>query len=413
MIRLIIGGLLVVWSMVPAAAGIAASTEDARSLPMRFEWRREGPAGVCGARCRRWISAIGAITADTPREFEAFAQRENPQGAALVLDSGGGSVLAALSLGRMIRRFDMTTTVGKTVDVPGMEPGETRARISPRADCESMCAFLLLAGARRYVPPEARVLVHQIWLGDKRNDATAATYSAEDVVTIQRDVGRLVLYTAEMGGAPELVETALRIPPWERMRALSADELRRTRLQTVDQLFNDAPPDVTISSAPTSPDPIPVEAINARGWSVLDSGGRTVLVRRHPLTVEGEEIGSFDLIFGCGVTPDAYAVTYVERRRNSVGRRMSDPLKDVSIAVGANSALLRIESSLVTAKPPGLASLARGMIPAAMVSSLAETGSRSLTVETMTRGNAETAIRIGNTGVARNFPRLAAACARR
>jgi hypothetical protein len=40
---------------------------------MRFEWRREGPAESCGANCRIWISAVGYITADTPREFEAFA----------------------------------------------------------------------------------------------------------------------------------------------------------------------------------------------------------------------------------------------------------------------------------------------------------------------------------------------------
>jgi hypothetical protein len=35
-----------------------------------------------------------------------------------VLDSEGGSVLTALALGRAIRRFDMTTTVGKTIVLP-------------------------------------------------------------------------------------------------------------------------------------------------------------------------------------------------------------------------------------------------------------------------------------------------------
>ena len=72
--------------------------------------------------------------------------------------------------------------------------------VSPRADCKSMCAFVLLGGVQRTVPPEARVMVHQIWLGDRRDDPTAATYSAEDLVLVQRDIGRLAQFTdGEMG----------------------------------------------------------------------------------------------------------------------------------------------------------------------------------------------------------------------
>src|SRR5204862_4999131 len=82
--------------------------------PMRFEWRREGPAQACGANCRVWISATGYITADTPREFETFAKDPNARGAVLVLDSDGGSVLGTLALGRAIRSLGMITTIGKT-----------------------------------------------------------------------------------------------------------------------------------------------------------------------------------------------------------------------------------------------------------------------------------------------------------
>ena len=45
-------------------------------------------------------------------------------------------------------------------------------------------------------------MVHQIWLGDRRDDPTAANYSAEDLVVVQRDIGRLAQYTVEMGGDP-------------------------------------------------------------------------------------------------------------------------------------------------------------------------------------------------------------------
>jgi hypothetical protein len=41
----------------------------------------------------------------------------------------------------------------------------------------------------------------------------------------------------EMGGSGELLETALRIPPWEPLYRLSADELRRMKLTTAEALF--------------------------------------------------------------------------------------------------------------------------------------------------------------------------------
>ena len=75
-------------------------------------------------------------------------------------------------------------------------------------------------------------MVHQIWLGDRREDPTAANYSAEDLVLIQRDIGRLAQYTAEMGATADLLDLALRIPPWEPMHALTHAELTRTRLTT-------------------------------------------------------------------------------------------------------------------------------------------------------------------------------------
>ena len=139
----------------------------------------------------------------------------------MVLDSDGGSVLGAIALGRAIRRLGLDTTVGRIVDVAGRLKMHARAKLSPRADCESMCAFVLLGGVHRAVPPEARVMVHQIWLGDRRDDPTAANYSAEDLVLVQRDIGRLAQYTVEMGGSIDLLDLALRIPPWEPMHALT------------------------------------------------------------------------------------------------------------------------------------------------------------------------------------------------
>jgi hypothetical protein len=216
---------------------------------MRFEWRSEGPVDLCGKMCRVWVSAVGPITERTPRDFEAFAGKAAVRGATMVLDSEGGSVVDTIELGRALRRLDVTTTIGKTVSAaaPG---GGTRTTLSPSASCESMCAFVLLGGVRRYVPPEARVLVHQIWLAKKRERAETASYGADELMVVERDIGRLARYTIEMGGDIELLETALRVPPWEPLYRLSGDEIRRMGLHNIDRLFGEEVRNVAATSQP-------------------------------------------------------------------------------------------------------------------------------------------------------------------
>ena len=38
---------------------------------------------------------------------------------------------------------------------------------------------------------------------------------------------------------------------------------------------------------------------------MVDHAGGTALARRHPLTIEGEDIGSFDLLLACGAAATA------------------------------------------------------------------------------------------------------------
>src|SRR6516165_6545068 len=242
MIRSLCGGIALAVCSLAVVSG-APRQDDASTMPMRFALHQEGPAEACGANCRTLISAAGMITADTPRDFESFARGRELRGATIVLDSKGGSVLGAIALGRAIRTLNLATTVGRVREQATRDAKSKRAWVWPRAECQSMCPFVLLGGVKRSIPPEARVLVHQIWLGDRRDDAAAATYSAEDLVLVQRDIGRLVQYTLDMGGGAELLEVALRIPPWEPMRMLSRDELRRTRLDTgTDRIVQTPPP---------------------------------------------------------------------------------------------------------------------------------------------------------------------------
>jgi hypothetical protein len=82
------------------------------------------------------------------------------------------------------------------------------------------------------VTETAHVRVHQIWIGDRANDATAATYSANDLTIVERDIGRLAKHTFDMGGGGDLLSLALYVPPWEDLHELSREELRLTNLVT-------------------------------------------------------------------------------------------------------------------------------------------------------------------------------------
>jgi hypothetical protein len=94
--------------------------------------------------------------------------------------------------------------------------------------------FLLLSGKARYVPAAAHVRVHQIWMGDRADDAKAASYTAQDLMIVERDIGRLAKYTFDMGGAGDLLSLALNVPPWEDLHELSPGELRLTNVVTTD-----------------------------------------------------------------------------------------------------------------------------------------------------------------------------------
>jgi hypothetical protein len=97
-----------------------------------------------------------------------------------------------------------------------------------------MCVFLLLSGKTRYVPETAHVRVHQIWMGDRADDAKAASYTAQDLMIVERDIGRLAKYTFDMGGTGDLLSLSLSVPPWEDLHELSRGELQLTNLVTTD-----------------------------------------------------------------------------------------------------------------------------------------------------------------------------------
>src|ERR1700739_4979713 len=57
------GGLMI----LPGGSAHAGATLEERKLPMKFSWV------ACQPNCRGWVSAVGIVTADSPRDFDDFA----------------------------------------------------------------------------------------------------------------------------------------------------------------------------------------------------------------------------------------------------------------------------------------------------------------------------------------------------
>jgi len=226
---------------------------EARKLPMKFSWVS------CQPNCGGWVSAVGVVTTNTPGDFDEFARGRQLRGTTIVLDSSGGSVNDAIALGRRWRNLGALTTVGTGVQTNTAQ--EAPADTAPVAYCESMCVFLLLSGKTRYVPESAHVRVHQIWMGDRANDAKAAVYSADDLMIVERDIGRLAKYTFDMGGTGDLLLLALNVPPWEDLHELSREELRRTNLITTETIAQ--PGSSEAAFVELTPKPVPDHLVSS------------------------------------------------------------------------------------------------------------------------------------------------------
>jgi len=190
------------------------------------------------------------------------------------------------------------------------------------------------------------------------------------------------------------------------MRMLSRDELRTMKVMTAGDV-----PEINSGAATNSAALAngARAAVNAHGWAMVAVDGRPALGRNHPLTIEGDDVGTFDLSFACGEAGRDYVVTYVERRSDDSGRTPS-ALNDVEISMAGRPVALKVVASRPRDKTSELHSIASGRVPVEALKAFADAGSRSLTVETAS-DDAVTAIRIGNAGIARILPALATSCA--
>ena len=164
--------LLLVMGSASLAAGAKKSESD-RGPPMRFVVVRSNAVG-CEPNCPEWISAEGTIEAGTPALLKRMLKRLGGRKLPIVVDSPGGNVDAALTLGRLIRKSGLDIAVGKTWfdgcmpddrDCAGNKGGDAIYFGEPYASgaiCNSACPLMFAGGVRRVVGEWAYLGVHQI-----------------------------------------------------------------------------------------------------------------------------------------------------------------------------------------------------------------------------------------------------------
>lgn len=143
---------------------------------------------------------------DADRVIDALAEAR-PE--IVALDSPGGSVRDALTIGRALREAGLDTLVGA------------------EAVCLSSCPYMLAGGPDRTVHPEGIVGVHQHYFG--ANSVLPAFMAVED---IQRGQGEVMAYLEEMGIDLRLMQHALLTPPGE-IYVLVPTELAEYRVTTI------------------------------------------------------------------------------------------------------------------------------------------------------------------------------------
>jgi hypothetical protein len=191
----------------------------------------QGSGGNCDT-CQ-WIAAEGEITSSTPAEFEKFAAAHDQFLKIVYLSSPGGSVVAAMRLGKAFRKLGMATVVGKSVK----PAGERFEDIQP-SECMSACVLAFAGGKSRYYRSKFGVArhadknalgLHQFYAmsgaSSEERDMTAQAAKAFGIEGAQVVMGVEMAYLAEMGVDPMLLTLASATKPGDIYTLTEAEAL--------------------------------------------------------------------------------------------------------------------------------------------------------------------------------------------
>jgi hypothetical protein len=211
-----------------------------RDEPMRFAVVRSSAPG-CEPNCPEWISAEGRITVDSAQALEDVLARVESRPLPVFIDSPGGDLRAALTMGRTIRHRGLAVAVGRTV-YEGCAPSQAycgrRAVLfhgnvaSTGAYCFSACPLVLAGGTARFVGEYADAGVHQPSKTEMRY-RKRARHARRVPAQTNPVMSTLAAYFREMGISRRLL-TLLKSTPADEIRVLNMKELESTRLATAE-----------------------------------------------------------------------------------------------------------------------------------------------------------------------------------
>lgn len=186
----------------------AAYQGVANGKPMEFTIGSE-PQRCGDPGCGGWINAIGEITPSTPSEFEAFLAQTPYPPLAIRFTSPGGSLIAGIKLGEIIRKHKFNT--------------ETIM-------CASACAYAFFGGIERsFVDENSKLGVHRFYHSKALQNPTLQQFSGSDLDDTQQLMAGLLLYAMKMDIDLRILAIAAEAGP-EEMRWLSLEEARELRV---------------------------------------------------------------------------------------------------------------------------------------------------------------------------------------
>jgi hypothetical protein len=219
----------------------------------------------CMPLCPEWIAAEGEITAATPAIFRKVLKQVGNRKLPVIIRSPGGSIQAALEVGRMIRKRGLDVSVGWTAFsgcapdarkclLPKDQKGVYRGTVlAARAFCNSACHLVLASGVQRLASVETFVGVHQpktIWTREivtyrEHYKIVKGKKKVIDRKIVSRKPGKakvtygndkrlrklLLAYYKEMGVSPKLLEESEKAQ-FRDINQLNGAELNEFKLRT-------------------------------------------------------------------------------------------------------------------------------------------------------------------------------------
>lgn len=166
------------WTLLAVVAGHLvhgdpAFAQDKPDNEMRFVVVRSAEYG-CEPVCPEWISAEGEITRRSDDRLRETLRKLGKRRLPIIINSPGGSVEAAMTMGKLIREKKLDVGLGRTI-FRGCKPAEKNCELNAgrgadyfgltetrNAFCNSACPLVLAGGVHRVADPDTSIGLHQI-----------------------------------------------------------------------------------------------------------------------------------------------------------------------------------------------------------------------------------------------------------